>query len=272
MIIDQGEPTTLGTDAEGAVISFRAEPGRPEGWMGRRELAVRGEALFELSFWCGTCPFLFDRLARADQLSFDDVAIRLAAGLDEIDAETVDIVGTLLPWGEYLPVLLEVIPTLVAPGSQLDYFTHEQQQTWSEPTQDPKTDYYRTFTAPVAEEAHLYEFVVPLVPVSFNDADQVAAYAREIEGGAVPTAVAVSTLDVTAPATDQGPDWYWHWGLTHFLLDGHHKFAAAASAGKPVRLLTLIALGSGLSDEAQVLAALDVRRSVTSHARSNPPG
>lgn len=264
---------TLGTDAESAVISFRPEPGQPKGWVGRRELAIRGKGVFELSFWYGTCPFIFDRLAGTDRPSFDEVAIRLASGLDEIDTETVAVVGTLLPRGEYLPVLLEVVPTLVVPGSHSDYFTHEQQQTWSDPPHDPKTEYYRTFTAAASEEAHLYEFVVPLVPGSFNEADQVATYIREMEGGAVPTAVGVSTLDVTAPATDQGPDWYWHWGLTHFLLDGHHKFAAAASAGKPVRLLTLIALGSGLSDEAQVLAALNVRRSGTSHARSNPqPG
>lgn len=272
MIIDRGEPRTLGTDTESAVISFRPEPGQREGWVGRRELAVRGEGVFELSFWCGTCPFLFDRLERADPPTFDDVGRRLSSGLDEIDAEVVDVVATLLPRGEYLPVLLEVVPSLVAPGSHQDYFAHEQLKTWWGPPQDPRTDYYRTFAAPVAEDVHLYEFVVPMVPVSFNDADQVSGYVREIERGAIPTAVAVSTLDVTAPATDQGPDWYWHWGLTHFLLDGHHKFAAAALVGHPVRLLTLIALDSGLSDEAQAHAALDVRRNEAARERSSSGG
>ena len=55
-----------------------------------------------------------------------------------------------------------------------------------------------------------------------------------------PTAVAYSLLDLVAPAVDHGTDYYMHWVLTHFLLDGHHKFEAAAASGRPVRLLSLL--------------------------------
>jgi hypothetical protein len=39
---------------------------------------------------------------------------------------------------------------------------------------------------------------------------------------------------------DVGEDYYEHWVLTHFLLDGHHKIEAAASAGRPIRLLSFV--------------------------------
>jgi hypothetical protein len=39
---------------------------------------------------------------------------------------------------------------------------------------------------------------------------------------------------------DEGEDYYEHWVLTHFLLDGHHKFEAAARSNRPIRLLALL--------------------------------
>jgi len=39
---------------------------------------------------------------------------------------------------------------------------------------------------------------------------------------------------------DDGEDYYEHWVLTHFLLDGHHKIEAAASASRLIRLLSLV--------------------------------
>ena len=59
--------------------------------------------------------------------------------------------------------------------------------------------------------AHLYEFVVPMVPPSWNDADTVAAHAARLRSGSKPTAVAVSTLDVCAPQPSKALTGYWHW-------------------------------------------------------------
>jgi hypothetical protein len=39
---------------------------------------------------------------------------------------------------------------------------------------------------------------------------------------------------------NEGEDYYEHWVLTHFLLDGHHKIEAAARAGRPIRLLSFV--------------------------------
>ncbi|MFE5480986.1 hypothetical protein [Streptomyces sp. NPDC056527] len=38
--------------------------------------------------------------------------------------------------------------------------------------------------------------------------------------------------------------------MTHFLRDGHHKLEAAATAGRPVRILSLLALGKSLAEPA----------------------
>ncbi|PNG20016.1 hypothetical protein C1J00_22540 [Streptomyces cahuitamycinicus] len=47
---------------------------------------VDGEPAFELSFWCGTCPFLFRRLETARQtLSLERVQERLTGALADLD-------------------------------------------------------------------------------------------------------------------------------------------------------------------------------------------
>ncbi|MEV0457806.1 hypothetical protein [Catellatospora methionotrophica] len=40
--------------------------------------------------------------------------------------------------------------------------------------------------------------------------------------------------------------------LAHFLLDGHHKMQAAAEAGRPLRLLSLLSVDAGLALPDQV--------------------
>ncbi|WP_401000750.1 hypothetical protein [Agromyces sp. GXQ0307] len=269
MILDRADVERLGV-AEGSALGFEEAP-KPDGaGVGLRVLRVAGEPRFELSHWCGTCPFLFERLPAEGKLPVPESAFaeRLRTGLPAIDREVVESFARLLPEGEYIPILLDVTPQLVEPGGERDYFAHEQLDTYWGPAQDPQTPYYRTFEAPVGEEAHLYEFVVPMVPPSWNDPLGVESYADRDSSGLLPTAVAVSILDVTAPAMDQGADWYWHWTLTHFLLDGHHKFEAAARAGAPVRLLSLVATRDGLSTPDEVSTALNVRNKAASARRA----
>jgi hypothetical protein len=133
---------------------------------------------------------------------------------------------------------------LWSPWSPSDYFSHEQVTTWGvDPVvglpEDPGTPYYRTFEAPVGKDRHLYEFVVPMVPPAWNDRQRAAEYSAA-EAGEPGTAVGYSLLDALQPAMDEADDYYGHWVLTHFLLDGHHKIEAAARDGRPVRLLSLI--------------------------------
>ncbi len=226
-----------------------------------RYLFMAGKPAFELSLWCGTCPFLFQRQGGADgTLSSEAPLVEdLERGLSDVPEAVASAFADLLPEGEYLPLLLEVAPELVAPRDQRDYFTHEQVVTWGVDAfwglpENPRAFYYRTFETAVTAEAHLYEFVVPMVPPSWNDREQVRHYVDLLSSGVTPTAVALSTLDICQPAMgDESTDYYAHWGLTHFLLDGHHKVEAAAISGTRVRLLALVSLKGSLAGPDDVM-------------------
>ncbi|WP_332112961.1 hypothetical protein [Streptomyces sp. ActVer] len=79
--------------------------------------------------------------------------------------------------------------------------------------------------------------------------------------------MAVSTPDVCEPAVGLSADHYRHWGLTHFLLDGHHKLEAAATVGRPVQLHSLLALGESLAGS-EDLARLPTLRTRLRSARA----
>ncbi|MDD9378568.1 hypothetical protein M8Z33_18270 [Streptomyces sp. ZAF1911] len=268
-MIKAGEPRSLGVPSSEARLRFGTEFQKLGGAPRRRLLMVDDEPAFELSFYCGTCPLLFQRLETAGgKLSLESVQERLTGALEDPDDEAgvMEAFGALLPEGEYLPLLLSVEPRLIIPGREGDYFSGEQvtawgiNQFWGLP-EYPHTPYYRTFETAVDADAHLYEFVVPMVPPTLNDWERVEEYVALMEQGAVPTAVAISTLDVCQSALGLADDPAAHWGLTHFLLDGHHKLEAAATAGRPVRLLSLLALGESLAgaEDSARLPALRAR-------------
>lgn len=254
MMIKWGDPRSLGLPVPEARLHFEAERQEMGGGPRRRLLIVDDEPAFELSSYCGTCPLLFRRLEGArEKVSLESVQELLTGALDDPnDGGVIEVFGALLPEGEYLPLLLSVEPRLIVPGQEGDYFSREQVATWGVDQfwglpEYPHTPYYRTFETAVDADAHLYEFVVPMVPPTWNERERVEEYVALMGRGAVPTAVAISTLDVCRPAVDLGDDPSVHWGLTHFLLDGHHKLEAAATAGRPVRLLSLLALGESLA-------------------------
>lgn len=236
-------------------------------------LTLDDKPAFELSSWCGTCQFLFQRMEGANQsLSLDEMRGRLTRGLDDFDASVVSAFGGLLPEGQYVPLLMSVAPRLVVPGKAGDYFGEEQLATWGVNSfwglpEYPRTAYYRTFETPVAgRDSHLFEFVVPMVPPTWDDAETVRAHAERLLVSDTPTAVAISTLDVCQPAmATRSADYYEHWCLTHFLLDGHHKVHAAADAGRPLRLLSLLSVDGSLATAEQIATAVEV------HARQAAP-
>lgn len=265
VMIKTADPRSLGVPSSEARLRFDTELQEIGGGPRRRLLMVDDEPAFELSFYCGTCPLLFRRLETARQkLALESMQERLTRTLDDPgDGGVIEAFGTLLPEGEYLPLLLDVEPRLIIPGKEGDYFSGEQvtawgiDQFWGLP-EYPHTPYYRTFETAVDANAHLYEFVVPMVPPTWNERARVEEYVALMEQGTLPTAVAISTLDVCQSALGLADDPAAHWGLTHFLLDGHHKLEAAATAGRPVRLLSLLTLGDSLSaaEDAARLPAL----------------
>jgi hypothetical protein len=267
MLVDVGNARELGLPAETATIRFGEADKPPGSWAGRRYLYLNDQPAFELSYWCGTCAFLFRRLEGANEttsIDHDDLRARLAAGADGVDEVVIEAYGQLVTRGTYIPLLLEVRPRLVRPGTPEDYFSTEQVSVWGlesfwDLPRYPATPYFRTFQTAVDSEAHLYEFVTPMVPPNYNQQERVQEYVDAMAAGGVPCIVALSTLDITAPAVANGDDWCAHWGLTHFLLDGHHKLEAAATSGRPVRMLSLLAVDEGLSTSDQVERLLEVR-------------
>jgi hypothetical protein len=247
-------------------LRFGEEPKESGAWAGRRVLSLDERPAFELSFWCGTCQFLFRRLEGAnDTLSLDGLQMRLSDGLRGFDDEVIGAFAQLLPEDDYLPLLLTVVPRLTMPSSPGDYFAQEQVATWGLSSfwglpEYPATPYYRTYQTRVTETAHLFEFIVPMTPPTWDDPATVAEHAQRLSGSSAPTAIAVATLDVCAPAVDtQSVDYFEHWGLTHFLLDGHHKVHAAAELGRPLQLLSFVALGASLATPEQTGALSNLR-------------
>jgi hypothetical protein len=61
VIISSRPVTSLGAP-QGSRLRFGEEPKPPEAWAGRRLLWLDDRPAFELTLWCGTCPFIFRRL------------------------------------------------------------------------------------------------------------------------------------------------------------------------------------------------------------------
>jgi hypothetical protein len=250
----------------GSAIGFETEGGG--GWkVWDRYLTLEGKRAYHIGNVCNTCSFFFERLEGANSsVTATGVAEELRSGLASLTDAMVEAWGHVLPARDYVVCLFDVHPDLVVPGSETDYFTHEEVELWGVDgfwgmPHHPRTEYYRLGAAPVGERGRLFEFLVPMFPKSWLKADDVARYTSAIAQGARPTAVAISVLDVKQPAVWTGdPAVTEHWCLAHYLLDGHHKTFAAAQSGQPIRLLSFLAVSEGLSDEAQIRTVLQALR------------
>src|SRR4051795_13520607 len=86
-----------------ARLTFGEGPKAAGAWAGRRLLFLDDQPAFELSLWCGTCAFLFERLKGATEtMSMAGVQQRLIDGLDSLDEDVIDEFQTLLPVAAYL--------------------------------------------------------------------------------------------------------------------------------------------------------------------------
>lgn len=270
MLIEVRRGVRLGVAEKCAAIAVPTPEPSPGTAFPSRRLILRGTPVFELNLWCGTCPAMFKKLSEPKAADLGLANQLLNAGLDHIDDRVLQVYGDVLPDSTYTALLLEVTPQLVTPGGPADYFCHEQIATWGvDPVsgwpEDPGTPYYRTFEAPIGPNRHLYELMVPMVWPTWNDRARVAEYSA-VAGAA--TAVAYSLLDVLQPAIDDGEDYYEHWVLTHFLLDGHHKTEAAATAAWPLRVLSLVDEGKSIASPDEVATMVLGRRSLTPTPRA----
>jgi hypothetical protein len=238
---------TLGTDTPRLAVDGSRPPSR--------YLTIDGVPAYQIAYSCGTCGLVLRRQpgAPADQLSVNEVRARLAAGLDTLDDAVIAAFAARLPRGDYLVMLLDVQPRLTAPGSAADYFAVDGPAAWQNEEYEYGIDptnisYYRLGHGSVGAHEELFEFVVPMVEPGRLKPEVVEHYTAQSSG--TPTAIALGLLDI------QGP-WFRrarHAGLFHFLLDGHHKMAAAAAAGRPVRLLTFVSSNDSLATDEDLLS------------------
>ncbi|CAN5363720.1 hypothetical protein BH09ACT1_BH09ACT1_02980 [soil metagenome] len=253
-VLAHGEPIQIGT-ADAPLSFARPAAQRPVGeGPGPRRLRLDGKDAFDLSFWCGTCPLVFERLEGSNRtLSSQELQARLNSGLSTIADDVLSAASILVPEATYLPMLLAIRPKLVMPSGKSDYFAHEQiahrgiDSFWGLP-QHPKTPYYRAGSGKTTDHDFLFEFVVPMLPPTWNDRDQVARYEQQIRSGAKPTVLALSILDRTQPFDSFDA----HSGLIHFVLDGHHKLEAAARLGTEITVLSLLSIDDSLAQRDDV--------------------
>src|SRR5690625_5549053 len=95
-------PTRRLGNADGSA-PLRFGSGDPQSPTGPRYLLLEGEPAFELSMWCGTCPFLFERQTGAYRtLSADLGAMaQLVKSLYVLYDKLIDTFSPLVSHGAY---------------------------------------------------------------------------------------------------------------------------------------------------------------------------
>jgi hypothetical protein len=228
-----------------------------------RFITLDGKKAYHIGNICGTCAFVFERLPGAnDKLSPTELSARLRRGLTEIEEDVVRTATAVLPAGSYNASLLNCVPRLVLPAQRGDYFFEEQVALWGIDgfwglPHYTKTEYYRTDLVKMSNRRGLFEFVVPMFPKNYLHTNAISSYRNALSEGVVPTALAISILDVKQPADwDGDPDITEHWCLSHYLLDGHHKVYAACELSRPISILSFLAPEKGISTREQVAEAI----------------
>jgi hypothetical protein len=229
-----------------------------------RFISLDGKHAYNIGNICQTCAFLFQRMHGANSsVEMNDTADLLKAGVSQLSDAVVEKIIDGLPEGDYLAVLLEADLQMTRPGDINDFFAREQIELYGVDTfwdlpHDPRTPYYRASEARIGEKSNLFHFVVPMFPERWLKTPAIANYMIENADRIRPTAVALSVLDVKGPADWEGhKEIVEHWTYTHFLVDGHHKVAAAVRAGRPARVLSFTAIKAGISTLEQIYQAVD---------------
>jgi hypothetical protein len=202
------------------------KPGRP--WW--RYLDLGGKPLYLISNMCGTCEAIFKRVGRQDApLTPEKLSVLLNEGLETVPQEVVDTVAVLLPYGRYRIGLLHITPSLIKPSNKPRGLSCDADYFW--------LSRYRE-----TEREAEYEIVLPSVPQSELDSEQLSTYQAMFRNGRTPTALALSIGDERYPRLQ-----YTQWALAHILLDGHHKMMAASLESKPLTILSFLTLSDSRS-------------------------
>jgi hypothetical protein len=255
-------------DAESTAIDSRigfATEGNADWPEWHRFITLDGKKAHYIGNICGTCEFIFERHEGAtNKVSPQQLQEVFRNGIDRISDPIINTVMSVLPAGAYKVLLLSCRPHLITPSKAGDYFFEEQIALWGV---DPfwgcphytKTEYYRTEVIKVSEHGGLFEFIVPMFPGRYLKSQTIQSYKALQNRQPLPTALAISMLDVKQPAEwDGNPEIQEHWCLAHYLLDGHHKMYAAAQSGKPISLLSCLAIQKGVSGPEQITKLISI--------------
>jgi hypothetical protein len=213
---------------------------------------------------------MFERLEGAEKsIEAPEIIEQLNGGLSGLDPSVVKALERIMPNGRYEILLQRVQPTLVKPGEKGDYFSGEQSVLEVAVLPDglydgphsPETEYYRLPTRMMKEsngisDRGLFEFLIPTFPHDRLNVERLAEYQRVLSKGAEPTAIAISVLDGWEPFMSVGVEDNLeitsHLCVAHYLIDGHHKAYAAAVSGKPITLISFLAVEHSVSSEEDI--------------------
>jgi hypothetical protein len=180
----------------------------------------------------------------------------------------------VLERGLYHPTVLEGTVRLIEPGAPDDYFATDVVRLFGleppdyEMPSGPWTSYYklgsdhelaRTGRLSGPHKALVTAVVMPLHDPAQLDRERVEHWKQQQKAGRNLTAFAVSVLDNQQPAMEVSDPTYPYkeqFLLTSCLLDGHHRVQAAAEAGAPLRILSLLARDSSLVESVEDLTAV----------------
>jgi hypothetical protein len=261
------ESQLVSTGTPDSRLRIEAERG-PVG-IANRYLSIDGKRAYNLGIDCQTCSLLFERLPGANQsVQIAETAEALRKGVASLSNPVVETVGAGLPQEEYLAFLGEATVRLVYPSGEGDYFSEEQIALWGEDKfwclpHDPRIPYFRAGESEIGESRVLFNFVVPMYPTKWLTFKAPSEFERGLRDAGTGTALALSILDVRSPADwvgGEAPDPVEHWCFTHYLIDGHHKLHAASEAGKPLSILSFVALGHSASSRDEIKQAIAFMR------------
>jgi hypothetical protein len=244
--------------AENSRVGFQTEGGGS--WpVWDRFITLDGKKAHYIGNICGTCSFIFERQEGAnDKVSPAELSKSLRNGIANIDEAITNTAIGLLPVGPYKVMLLSCVPRLIIPSQKGDYFFEEQIELWGIDSfwgvpHYTKSEYYRIKPEKISSRGQLFEFIVPMFPKRYLHDKTIQSYETLLGDKTIPTALALSVLDVKQPANWNGdPEITEHWCLAHYLLDGHHKLYAASRINKPISLLSFLAVEKGVSSTDQI--------------------
>lgn len=213
-----------------------------------RFLTIDGKRAYHIGNVCGTCRFFFSKLENANRtFSATEISKRLEDSKNLLGFDFLSFLSQIFPADDYFVCRIQFKPQLVYPGDKDDYFVKENVDLWGIDgyygvPHSPQTPYYRDSGTKMGNKRLLINFIVPLHQPGTLDLKRVNYYAERNFDGSIPTALAISILDIKAPALVEKRDdaELEHWCLAHYLIDGHHKIHAAAREGKECSLLSFI--------------------------------